>query len=310
MVAEGFTVSHLLPVGLSCQQTVCGSIANLGSGFDSVGIGVGIYDSIAAEVVPGGLHITIAGEGAQVCALDSNHLVVQGILAALALVGLNFPGLKLDCKNAIPQARGLGSSAAAYAGGLAIGTQLAALAGHRKPTLAELINNAGQFEGHADNSSASILGGAVISWKSDSQFRAVTIPLLDSLGIYLCIPQDKGYTAQARGILPAEVPLAKAVFNLSRSALLVHALTTDIELLFDATDDVLHQPFRRESQSASYELVDYFRDHRLAAFIGGAGPTVVVLGDKNREETQAIVQVAALRGGFTVLEPPIGQGLG
>lgn len=303
------TPPRMLPVGLSVTQRVCASIANLGAGFDSLGIGLGIYDSIEVTVIDHGLHITMVGEGEKSCPRDESHLVVQGIMTALSLQGLQYPGLQIHCHNVIPQARGLGSSAAAFTGGLGVGVRLMHAIHSDLPSLGEIVNAGGQFEGHADNSSASILGGGVISWKSDTHYHATGIALHPDVCVYVCIPHTKGFTSHARSVLPDDVPRSSAVHNLSRSALLVHALTRDPQYLYEATDDKLHQPYRHDDKDPSYQLLHYLRGHNIAACIGGAGPTVAVLGIRGDEYTAHTVQQIGERNGFQVLQTPIGRGL-
>ena len=153
-----------LPAGLTASATVAASSANLGPGFDSLGLALGLYDEILVETTDAGLLIEVEGEGAGQVPLGPEHLVVRALHRGLAAGGAEVPGLVVRCRNAIPHSRGLGSSAAAVVGGLAAANGLLAQADREPLTDAQLIQLASEFEGHPDNASASVLGGAVVSW--------------------------------------------------------------------------------------------------------------------------------------------------
>ncbi|EFV14757.2 homoserine kinase [Segniliparus rugosus] len=280
-------MADALPLGLSATVRVPASSANLGSGFDSLAVALAIYDEVTATVAESGLRVEVVGEDADVVAVDERHLVVQAIRRGLQARGWSAPGLLVRCVNAVPHARGLGSSAAAAVGGLAVAQALAAKAAGSEELLdqAQLVQLGGEFEGHPDNAAASALGGAVVSWaEGGGQYRAAPIRLSPQVSPVVFIPQSRGLTHVSRGVLPSLVPREDAVANLSRSALMVLALSADPALLFAASEDRLHQPHRAAEQPETAALVQALRDRGVAAMVSGAGPSVLALtsGDADR----------------------------
>lgn len=198
------------------------------------------------------------------------------------MAGVSAPGLKVHCRNEIPHSRGMGSSASAVVGGLAAAAGLVQKSGSgRCLTAAELVQLSAEFEGHPDNAAASVLGGAVVSWteRSDTavSYHASRLEVLPALRVFVFIPTEESSTEHTRGLLPDLVPRADAVFNLSRTALAVVGLTRDASVLLTATDDKLHQPYRREAYPKSSLLVEALRTKGIAGAISGAGPTVLAL---------------------------------
>jgi homoserine kinase len=248
------------------------STANLGPGFDALGLALALYDEVEVTPVASGLRIEVHGEGAGQVPTDEEHLVVRALRAACGRLGCRPAGLVLRCDNSIPHARGLGSSAAAAAAGVLAGYALAGM----EPDEAALDLVAG-FDGHADNAGASLLGGLVISWKGEQGFRAVRLEPHPDLAPVLLIPAETSATNVTRGLLPAEVPHGDAAFTAGRAALLVHALTVAPQLLLAATEDRLHQPYRRAAYPATARLVDALRAAGVPAAVSGAGPTVLAL---------------------------------
>jgi homoserine kinase len=251
------------------RVTVPASTANLGSGFDALGMALGIRDELTFEVLPEGLVIEVEGEGLGV-PTDETHLVVRAFRAACSSVGLAVPGLRLWCRNAIPHARGLGSSAAAIVAGVAAGY---ALAGHELDTSA--LQLAASFEGHADNAAAAMFGGVVVAWTEGDRFRAVRLEPHPSLSPVALVPAEESSTHTTRGLLPSKVPHEDAAFAAGRSALAVHALTAEPSLLPVALDDRLHEPYREPAWPATMRLVTALRCAGVAAAVSGAGPTVL-----------------------------------
>ncbi len=167
-------MTRKLPVGLSASVVVAASSANLGPGFDSIGVAVGLYDEVIVETTESGLVIEVEGEGAGQVPLSPDHLVVQGIRRGMTAVGVDAPGLFVRCRNAVPHQRGLGSSAAAVVAGLAVVNGLVAQLDWRQLSTAQLIQLASEFEGHPDNAAAAVLGGAVVSW-TDSETGSLSV---------------------------------------------------------------------------------------------------------------------------------------
>ncbi|MGH3932745.1 MAG: homoserine kinase [Pseudonocardiaceae bacterium] len=248
------------------------STANLGPGFDALGLALALYDDVVVALAPSGLQVHIQGEGAGQVPTDERHLVVRALRGACARLGLRPGGLVLHCHNRIPHSRGLGSSSAAAVAGVLAGYALAG----REPDEAALHLAAG-FDGHADNAGASLLGGLVITWREGGTFRATRLEPHSDVAPVLLVPDIRSSTAATRGLLPTHLPHADAAFNVGRAALAVHALTVAPQLLLAATEDRLHQPFRRSAYPATGRLVDELRAAGVPAAVSGAGPTVLAL---------------------------------
>ncbi|HEX2264635.1 MAG TPA: homoserine kinase [Pseudonocardiaceae bacterium] len=248
------------------------STANLGPGFDALGLALALYDEVEVALAPSGLRVEVRGEGAGQVPTDETHLVVRALRAACARCGYRADGLVLRCHNRIPHSRGLGSSAAAAVAGVLAGYALAGM----RPDEAALDLAAG-FDGHADNAGASLLGGLVISWRDGQAFRAVRLEPHPDLAPVLLMPDLTSSTKITRGLLPAEVPHTDAAFTAGRAALAVHALTAAPQLLLAATEDRLHQTYRRAAYPATGRLVDTLRAAGVPAAVSGAGPTVLAL---------------------------------
>jgi homoserine kinase len=263
------------------------SSANLGPGFDALGLALSLYDDVEACAAPDGLVVEVAGEGAAQVPLDGRHLVVRAMRAAWDVFGDGPAGLRLRCRNAIPHSRGLGSSAAAIVAGV---VAAAVLAG-RDPARdrAALLQVAAGMEGHADNAAASLLGGFVIAWENTEhsgnttqRFDAVRLDAHPDIHPLALVAGVESSTAMTRGLLPDRVPMADAAFTGSRTALAVLAFTRRPELLLPATEDRLHQAYRRPAYPESADLVDALRAAGVPATISGAGPTVLAFPPEGR----------------------------
>ena len=252
--------------------------ANLGPGFDSLGLALELRDELEAEVAPEGLVVEVTGHGADSVPRDASHLVVRALRAGLDVLGEPATGLRLTCHNAVPHARGLGSSSAAIVGGLALARALVRDGAERLDDAA-LFRLAADLEGHPDNVAPAAYGGFVISGREDDEWYAVRAPVDGRVVVAAYVPPDPLSTEVARGLLPDAVPHADAAADAGRTALLVAALTGAPEHLLTATRDYLHQEQRRPAMPDSLELVDRLRADGLAAVVSGAGPTVLVLAD-------------------------------
>lgn len=295
------------PRRLRAAVSVPATSANLGPGFDCFGLALDIRDSYEAEVVAEpGVRVATSGEGSSDLPVDETHLVASSMLHALDHLGVAQPaGLRLTCSNAIQQGRGLGSSAAAIVGGVALAH---ALVGDVADRRAEILELAAAIEGHPDNVAPAVLGGFTISWLEGDHgggARAVSLPILPDIGAVLFIPATTSPTAGARAVLPDTVAMSAAVHNASRSALLVAALTQQPELLWAATADQLHQESRRAGYPEAMALVDELRAAGTAAAISGAGPTVVALTTAADADAVSGLQPA----GFRVHSSRIGSGV-
>ena len=247
--------------------------ANLGPGFDTLGLALTLYDDLSARITGDSWRVSVTGEGAGELPTDEGHLVVRAMLATFDELGGRPPGVAVECVNRIPQARGLGSSSAAIVGGV----QLARALVREQLDDEAALRIAARLEGHPDNVAPCLLGGFTIAWTEASGSRAVRLDVADGVRPTLFVPQERGLTATARAALPSAVPHADAAFNTGRAALLVHALTRDPDLLFAATEDRLHQGYRAVAMPGSASLVASLRSVGVAAVISGAGPTVLAL---------------------------------
>ncbi|MEU0505523.1 homoserine kinase [Nocardia sp. NPDC004278] len=315
-------MTRTLPAGLSVTARVPASSANLGPGFDSLGMALGICDEIEVRTTDSGLTIRVEGEGADDVPWGPSHLVVRAIERGLEAAGVWADGLDVVCRNVIPHSRGLGSSASAVVGGLAAGCGLAA---KLDPALAigsdQLVQLASEFEGHPDNAAASVLGGIVVSWTETAAdaandgvaasdhgrvYRAVRLDPHPALRPVVLIPEERSSTAHTRGLLPEVVPHGDAAFNVSRAALAVIALTQRPDLLLPATADRLHQTQRAPALPLTTTWIARLRAAGIAATVSGAGPTVLALGTS---EFPAELRELAAIDGLRVVEPGLAEGV-
>ncbi len=279
--------------------------ANLGPGFDSLGLALGIHDVVRLRVAPAGIEVTVRGEGAGEVPLTEQHLVARAVRAGLEHAGVAQPGLRLSCHNRVPHGRGLGSSAAAVVAGL-----IAARGVLADPELlddATVLALATEFEGHPDNAAAALFGGCTISWSAaGGRPRAERVDVRADLDPVVCVPAGELSTHTARAMLPAVVPHADAAFNAGRAALLVQALSRRTDLLFEATEDRLHQAQRAPAMPDTAELVARVRALGGAAVVSGAGPSVLVLGAGEGTMSLVTSALADSQGElWTVLQPGV-----
>jgi homoserine kinase len=256
--------------------TVPATSANLGPGFDALGLALELRDALRASVAEEGLSVTVTGEGARELPRDESHLVVRAMSATFARLDLSTPGLQLVCANHIPHARGLGSSAAAIVGGILLARALVrdgatALPDHGAFQLAA------ELEGHPDNVAPALYGGLTVAGRGRNGYVATRAAIAPTVRAVAFVPPTSLSTEVARGLLPDVVSHRDAAANAGRAALLVAALAGEPSLIFAATEDLLHQPYRGPAMPDSIALVDRLRSDGHAAVISGAGPTVVVL---------------------------------
>ncbi|KAB1643747.1 MULTISPECIES: homoserine kinase [unclassified Pseudoclavibacter] len=267
---------------MSVRVRVPGTSANLGPGFDSLGIAVDLWNEV--EVVPndsGRFTVDVQGAGAKWLPRDRRNLLVRILLQTTAQLGGSLSGAHLRAVNGVPQSGGLGSSASAVVAGVA-----AALALHTggQPDRDEVFRLASACEGHPDNAAPAVYGGATIAYTdAEGLPRCASMTVDESIHAVLLVPDYTTKTSAMRMLQPESVPVADAVFNLSRSALLVHALGEDPSLLFEATEDRLHQPYRAQAMPATDRMITDLRTQGHAAALSGAGPTVLVLATSSAE---------------------------
>lgn len=266
--------------------------ANLGAGFDSLGLALELRDQVTATRTDDGVFtVVIRGEGAHTLPSDATHLIVKTIVDASDEFADTITGLTLECDNAIAQGRGLGSSAAAIVAGLFLARELTGA----DKTDFDLLQIANRLEGHPDNIGACIYGGLTVAWEDADKTAHVRALEVDPRIVPVAgIPSAELSTEKARGLLPSTVPYADAVFNVSRAALIIAAMTTDPSVLLAATDDRLHQNYRDAAYGDSMNLVRALRAEGFAAFISGAGPTVLSLG--TAEQVAGTLEIMAGHG--------------
>ena len=260
--------------------TVPATSANLGPGYDSLGLALDLRDELTGEVVSASsttgertLEVTVEGAGEGTVPLDESHLVVRSMRAAFEIIGKQPAGLRLHCRNRIPHARGLGSSSAAIIGGLVLARALVA-GGELILDDDTLFQKAAEIEGHPDNVAPAFHGGFTIAGDDDG-FFAVRTAVDPRVSVVVFVPATGVETKAARGLLPDTVPHSDAAADAGRTALLVAALSDAPEHLHRATRDFLHQEYRRPAMPESLALVDELRADGVAAIVSGAGPTVL-----------------------------------
>ncbi|ROR73782.1 homoserine kinase [Bogoriella caseilytica] len=274
--------------------------ANLGPGFDVLGLALGLWDEITVRAIAGESLVHVDGEGAGQVPTDESHLVVRAVRAGLEAAGAPQAGLELHCRNAIPHGRGLGSSAAAVVAGL-----LAARGMLSEPEAlddARILALATEFEGHPDNAAPAIHGGATLTWSDSEGPHAERVPLGESMRPTVLVPGERLSTSAARQALPTHVPLVEATFNISRAALLILALGGRPELLLPATADRLHQSRRAGVMAPTLEAVTALREAGWPAVVSGAGPSVLVF-----EALDSATSEALSARGWRVLHPDVAR---
>ena len=286
----------------SVRVRVPATSANLGPGFDALGIACTLYNEMTLTLThEPGLHISARGEGAAFIPSDERNIVWKSIQYLLQRADRadEFQGAKIRMSNRIPLSRGLGSSATAIVAGLTAANALVGSPFHRD----DLLQLATDIEGHPDNVAPAVFGGATVAWvEADGTPRAAPMPVDGTLPVSLLVPPSttRLSTEEARKVLPDSVPRADALFNTSRAAVLMLALAGRPDLLLAGTEDRLHQEYRRSVLPSSMAVMDSLRGQGYPAVISGAGPTVLVLADV-AQQTRFTLE----RHGWTVLRPGI-----
>ena len=343
------------PVTRRVHVRVPATSANLGSGFDTVGLALDYHDeltfTLSDDPADTDAHVIIEGEGARTLPRDETHLVVSTFRRACRTFGLGRFGFTLEAYNRIPQARGMGSSAEAIVAGIAAA---AAFAQEGELNRSAIFDLAATIEGHPDNVAPAVFGGLTVSWDFSTAegvgsvpipggeplhggFHTVNYPVDPAITAAVFVPDYELSTEKARQALPATLPYRDAVYNVSRVGLLPAAMNpgalaaastssdgsdadggiaasvtpsalaaTANTLLYTATQDKLHQPYRAALMEPSWNLIERFRSHGYAAAVSGAGPCVLVLhyGDA-REAIDAIAAEDLASGHWRVLHLPI-----
>lgn len=275
-VAEGTVVKVRVPA----------TSANLGPGFDTLGIALAHYDDLEVTALkPGKISVSVSGEGEGQVPLDETHLVVRAILETFKSLKQQAPGLSLSAVNRIPHGRGMGSSGAAVVSGIMAAKGL--LTGIAEVSDKLMLDLATQFENHPDNVAPALFGGLSIAWEDDNGPHTKKLPVHRGVSPLVLVPGTKMSTELARSMQPESVPHADAVFNVSRSALLVAAMVSSPELLLAATEDKLHQNYRAAAMPETDQLIQLLRSNGHAAVVSGAGPSVLVLASDPAQRLRA-----------------------
>ncbi len=265
--------------------------ANIGPGFDCMGMALPIYNTITIEetVLPGtGVEINIISDNSAVdelsiehLELDENSLIYKAIELLYNSIGQTPSELKINIHTSIPIARGLGSSASVIVGGLMAANELLG----RPADEAALLSIATEVEGHPDNIVPAFVGGLVLASQEEDcsiVYRKLNWP--EEWSLTLCIPEYELSTEISRSVLPAEVPMSDAVFNAKRLAMFVEAVNTkDVELMKLALQDKLHQPYRMKLVPGLEKISENLRheENVLGCVLSGAGPTILIISHKN-----------------------------
>jgi len=281
------------------QVQVPATSANLGPGFDSFGLALAMHDRYVAQILDdAGLDIDVTGEGAEEVPRTDKNLLVKAMNKGFDFLGGKPKGIAVRALNMIPHGRGLGSSASAIVGGLCLARALV-LTGIDKMSDEKLLQLATDMEGHPDNVAAALYGNAVVAWQEDQHGKeiaqAISLSVDTRIRAIAFIPSTAVATSKARKMLPEMIPHRDAARNSANSALLVHALTLRPDLLFRATEDFLHQSYRQDAMPASFALLTKLRGAGVAAFISGAGPTVLALHTGNESDVAELIRAAGTK---------------
>lgn len=298
------------PVCNSVSVCVPATSANLGSGFDVAGIALDYADSLVFTLDDSlddsqDVRVIIHGEGEDTLPKDETHLVVRAFRKACEVFGLPHLRFTLEAHNRIPQARGMGSSASAIVSGVAAAWAFAHNGNLNKQAIFELASS---IEGHPDNVAPAVFGGLTTSWKNGDESHTVRYGVSKQIRATIFVPNFTLSTQMARQALPEKVPYVDAVFNVSRACLLpiafgdfgdfgdsrdsanscdscVKSTLSRNDLLFTATQDAIHQPYRASLMQPTWDLVKALRDKGFAAAISGAGSCAAVFYEEKSPAT-------------------------
>jgi homoserine kinase len=268
-----------VPAGQLVTVRVPATSANLGPGYDSLGLALSLHDTLTVETLASGeLEFELRGEGAETLPRDASHLVVKAVTEALHRLGFRHEGLRITADNVNPHGRGLGSAVVA-----AVTAANALVPPASRRTKDWVLQLTSEMEGHPDNVAPAIFGGLALSWQDSDQYSSTCATVAGSVIPVVAVPDFELSTEAARALLPASVGHHAAAMNSGRAALLIHALTQKPEFLLPGTEDYLHQSYRAEAMRPSAGLIAMLRRAGHAAVVSGAGPTVLVLANGEAE---------------------------
>ena len=290
---------QLIEAGQRVTVRVPATSANLGPGYDSLGLALALHDTLTVESLDTDeLVFDLRGEGADTLPRDASHLVVRAMDAAFERLGFRHGGLKVTAENVNPHGRGLGSSASAVVAAVSAANAMVPAGSQRGQDW--ILQLTSELEGHPDNVAPAIFGGLALSWQDSDQYSSTNATVAGSVIPIVAVPDFELSTEAARALLPASVGHHAAAMNSGRAALLIHALTQKPEFLLAGTEDYLHQSYRAEAMRPSAALIAALRAAGHAAVVSGAGPTVLVLANGEDEAAQALAFIET----FTAANTP------
>jgi homoserine kinase len=273
-------------IGRRVVVKVPATTANLGPGFDTLGMALSFYDELEVTAVDSHTaEVEVIGEGAGEVSTGDQNLIVRSIAYTFEYLKQPLPGLRLKAHNFIPHGRGMGSSGAAVVAGIMAAKGL--LDGIVEISSTQLLEIATKLEGHPDNVAPALFGGLTIAWQEETGPKHKKLFVHRGVSPLVLVPNNKMSTKLARSLQPDSVPHDDAVFNVSRSALLIVALTQSPELLLAATEDRLHQNYRAKAMPETDALITALRNSGHAAVVSGAGPSVLVLSSDPSQRLEA-----------------------
>lgn len=248
--------------------------ANMGPGFDCIGMALQMYNIVYAEEIPEGLEILIQSGNLEI-PTDEKNLIYQTICYFYEGIGKKVPGIRIIQQDHIPHTRGLGSSAACIVAGLHIANALSDSFFSKE----ELVQMAAQLEGHPDNTTPALLGGMTVGAMSKDDMKYVKVPVAENIHFAIMIPQFTLSTQLARKVLPKQISLEDGIFNTSRAALLTASMITgDVENLKMAMEDKFHEPYRMQLIPQMKEIIEQAKKcGAKGTFLSGAGPTIIAV---------------------------------
>ncbi|WP_445153970.1 homoserine kinase [Arthrobacter sp. Hor0625] len=297
--AESAAGAPAVAAGQTVTVRVPATSANLGPGYDSLGLALSLYDTLTVETLDSGeLEFELSGEGADTLPRDASHLVARALTEALHALGFRHEGLRITADNVNPHGRGLGSSAAAVVAAATAANALVPEESRRGRDW--VLQFTSRLEGHPDNVAPAIFGGLALSWQDSDQYSSTCATVHGAIIPVVAVPDFELSTEAARALLPASVGHHAAAMNSGRAALLIHALTQQPDFLLAGTEDYLHQSYRAQAMRPSAELIAALRRAGHAAVVSGAGPTVLVLAAGEQEAADVVGFIEA----FTAANTP------
>ncbi len=277
------------------EITVPATTANIGPGFDCLGMALNLYANIMFEEIEEGLII----KGCQPEYQNKDNLIYQSMLETFEKIGYKHRGMKIIINNEIPVSKGLGSSAACILAGVMGANEIA----NGQLTKLNILKIATRIEGHPDNITPALFGGMVVSVYDNNEVYFSKIPLNNNLDFYALIPNFTLSTSESRSVLPKQIPFEDAAFNIGRVALMIASLINgDLDLLNISVRDKLHQKYRGALICEYDTIMKKLSNLQVkGAFLSGAGPTIIAIADKNDTvvESAIVNMVQNLKGHWT-----------